>query len=72
MERPATFANTWLILKTIAFIVALEGVTEYFADGHYLRLARRYFLLLLEIAGYHAPDPANPPLPKSWEEWYNS
>lgn len=66
MERPQTFANIWLILKTIGFVIALDGVADFFSDRHYHSLFRR--LLHIYIDG----DPAQPRLPESWEEWYNS
>ena len=72
MERATTFANTWLILQTLGFIIALDGVAEYFSDRHYLTLFRRCIFLYYEARGGANTDPAQPRPPESWEEWYNS
>jgi hypothetical protein len=66
MERPQAFANLWLILRTVAWVMALEGVAEYFSDRHSHTLFRRLIYLFLD------QDPATPRLPDNWEEWYNS
>jgi len=66
MERPQTLANFWIIIKTIGWIMALEGVAEYFSDRHYHDLFRRLILLFLD------KDPARPTLPDDWAEWYYS
>lgn len=72
MERPQTFANTWIILQIIGFIVALEGVMEYFSDRHYHSLFRRFIILWYQSYRDGDDNPAQPRLPESWEEWYNS
>jgi hypothetical protein len=72
MERPQTFANTWLLLQTVGFILALEGVAEYFSDRHYHGLFRRLILICVQYFSGHDHDPTQPRLPESWEEWYNS
>lgn len=72
MERPQTLANLWLILQTIAFVIALDGVAEYFSDRHYQSLARHLILLYYRSVRGLDHDPAEPKLPESWEEWYNS
>jgi hypothetical protein len=72
MERPETFANLWLILQTIGFILALDGVAEYFSDRHYQGLFRKFLLLYYHFVRGLDHDPAEPRLPESWEEWYNS
>ena len=72
MERPATFANTWLILQTLGFIIALEGVAEYLSDRHYHSLFRRFILLCYQLRGYGDYEPTQPRIPESWEEWYNT
>jgi hypothetical protein len=74
MERPATFANLWLILQTIGFIIALDGMAEYFSDRHYHALIRRFVILYLQFMhGLDGRgDPAQPRLPDSWEDWYNT
>lgn len=72
MERPQTFANIWLILQTVGFIIALDGVADYFSDRHYHSLFRRFILFTYQLVGGHEGDPAQPRLPESWEEWYNS
>ena len=66
MERPQALPNLWLILKTIGWLVMLEGVLDYFSYRHYSTL---FHQLLVVIFGR---DPARPRLPDSWEEWYNS
>lgn len=66
MERPSSLSNLWIILRTLAWVLALEGVAEYFSTMHYESLFR---LVLSYIIGY---DPAVPRLPDSWEEWYYS
>lgn len=72
MERPQTFANLWLILQTIGFIIALDGVAEFFSDRHYHTLFRRLILFCYQFVRGLEYDPAEPRLPESWEEWYNS
>lgn len=67
MERAPALSNLWLIVQTLGWIVALEGVAEFFAERHYESLARRLLVLFL---GCH--DPAKPALPDNWEEWYYS
>lgn len=66
MERPQALANLWIILQTIGWIVALDGVAEFFSDRHYHNVFRRVLLLFIDR------DPASPRLPESWDEWYNS
>lgn len=72
MERPPTFANTWLILQIVDFVIALDGVAEYFSDSHYHNLFRRFILRYYHYVRGLNHDPAEPRLPDSWEEWYNS
>jgi hypothetical protein len=72
MERPETFANLWLILQTIGFILALDGVAEYFSDRHYQGLLRKSLLFYYHFVHGLNHDPAEPRPPESWEEWYNS
>jgi hypothetical protein len=71
MERPEALANTWLILQTVGFIIALDGVAEFFSSRHYHHLLRQCILLCYYFVGLER-DPAQPSLPESWEEWYNS
>lgn len=59
-------SNLWLIVQTIGWVVALEGVAEYFSDRHSHSLIRRWIVFLFDR------DPANPRPPDDWEEWYNS
>jgi hypothetical protein len=66
MERPQTLPNLWLILKTIGWVIMLDGVLEYFSYRHYNTI---FHQLLVVVLGH---DPARPRLPDSWEEWYNS
>lgn len=72
MERPQTFANLWIILQTLGFIIALDGVAEYFTERHYQGLIRNFVVLYIRAARGIDYDPAEPKLPDSWEEWYNS
>lgn len=67
MERPSTLSNILLIVQTVGWIMALEGVAEYFSERHYETVLRRMLALFI---GY---DPARPKVPNSyegWEEWY--
>lgn len=66
MERPTTLANLWLIVQTVGWVFALEGVAEFFSDRHYHNVFRRFLLLFLDR------DPSKPRMPEDWEEWYNS
>lgn len=66
MERPQTLPNLWLILKTIGWVIMLEGVLDFFSFRHYNNFFRQLLRLVLDR------DPAQPRLPDSWEEWYNS
>jgi len=66
MERPQAMSNFWIILKTVAWVLMLEGVMEYFSMRHYNNIFRRVLVLLFDR------DPAQPRVPDSWEEWYNS
>lgn len=64
MERPSALSNIWLIVQTVGWIMALEGVAEYFSERHYESLFRHLLVLALGC------DPAKPRLPDNWEEWY--
>lgn len=67
MERPPQmFANLWVIMQTVGWVLALEGVAEFFSDRHYHNMFRRVLLLFLDH------DPAKPRVPDNWEEWYYS
>lgn len=66
MERPAPLANLWLIVQTVGWVFALEGVAEFFSDRHYHNVFRRILLLFLDR------DPSKPAIPDNWEEWYYS
>ncbi len=66
MERPQALANLWIIIQTVGWVMALEGVADFFSDRHYHTLCRRLLLVFLDR------DPARPRAPDSWEEWYNS
>ena len=72
MERPQTLANLWLILQTAGFIIALDGVADYFTDRHYQSLFRNLIVLYYRNARGLDHDPSEPKLPDSWEEWYKS
>lgn len=66
MERATTLSNIWTVIQTLAWIIALDGVTEYFTERQsHIQLRR----LVAEAFGR---DPAAPRPPRSWEEWYNS
>lgn len=66
MERPQALSNLWLIIQTIGWIAALEGVAEYYSDRHSHNLFRRFVALILDR------DPATPQPPDNWEDWYNN
>ena len=66
MERAPQRANLWILVQTVAWIVALEGVAEFFSERHSHALFRRLVALLLDR------DPFSPRLPDNWEEWYNA
>jgi hypothetical protein len=66
MEPPQALPNLWIILRTIGWIMALEGVAEFFSDSHSFNLFRRLIYLFVER------DPFLPRPPDNWEEWYNS
>jgi hypothetical protein len=73
MERPETFANLWIILQAIGFIIALDGVAEFVPQRHYHNTMRQIIILVVDF--FFGPldrDPAQPRLPESWEEWFNS
>lgn len=66
MERPTALSNFFLLLKTIACVLVLEGVLDWFSHVHYRNLFRRFVVLSL------GRDPARPAMPDDWDEWYNS
>lgn len=67
MERASTrLANLWIIIQTVGWVLALEGVAEFFSERHYHNLLRRIVLLFFDR------DPARPKAPDDWAEWYNS
>lgn len=66
MERPSPLSNLWIIIQTLGWIIALEGVTEFFTERQYESALRTVVALLL------GHDPAAPRLPDDWEEWYYS
>lgn len=67
MERPqTTLANLWIIMQTIGWVLALDGVAEFFSDRHYHNMFRRILLIFVDH------DPAKPRVPDNWEEWYYS
>ena len=66
MERTQTLSHLWLIVQTVGWIIALEGVAEYISDRHLHSLFRHF------VADGFNGDPQSPRPPDSWEEWYNS
>jgi len=66
MERPQALPNIWVIVKTLGWVLALEGVTEWLSDRHYHNTFRKFIFFFLDH------DPARPRAPDSWEEWYYS
>jgi hypothetical protein len=66
MERPPPLSNIWLLVQTFGWIMALEGVTEYFSQRNNEYVLRRLLAFLLGC------DPAKPQLPDDWAEWYYS
>lgn len=66
MERPQTLPNLLLIIQTLGWLLALEGVAEFFSSRHTHTSLRKLVLLFVDR------DPAQPQLPDSWDEWYHS
>jgi len=66
MERATPLHNLWLIVQTLGWVLALDGVADFFSDRHSHALFRGLIYLFLDR------DPARPRVPDSWEEWYNS
>jgi len=66
MERASTLSNLWVIVQTFGWIMALEGVAEFFSEHHYQSALRGILVLCF------GRDPARPRLPDDWAEWYNS
>jgi hypothetical protein len=64
MERPQALSNLWILVQTVAWIMALDGVAEFISERHSHNLFRRLVALFLDR------DPARPRAPDSWEEWY--
>ena len=58
--------NVWLFVRTMGWVVTLEGVLEFVTDRHSTSILRRAVAVAL------GRDPAVPRLPDSWEEWYDS
>lgn len=52
-------------LRIAAWVLALEGVAEFFANTHWHFLLRR-------LVGAVTGDAGRPRLPEDWWEWYNS
>lgn len=66
MERATALPNVWILVQTLAWIITLDGVTEFFTERQsHIHLRR----LLAEVLGR---DPAAPRPPQSWKDWYNS
>lgn len=66
MERAPTLHNLWLVVQTVAWVVALEGIADFYSARHAHTLFRRVVAILVDR------DPFSPRLPDNWEEWYNS
>lgn len=66
MERPQTLANLWIVVRILGWLLALEGVVEFFSDVHYHNVFRRLLGLFIDH------DPSHPRLPDDWAEWYYS
>jgi hypothetical protein len=56
MERPSSLSDLELIVQTAGWILALEGVAQYFSERHYETVLRRIITLFLRC------DPARPAL----------
>lgn len=68
MERPSTLSNIWLIVQTLGWVMALEGVAEYFSERHYETVLRR---LLAFALGCDPGRPSDVPVTQEdWREWY--
>lgn len=65
MERPPAVPNVVYALRIAAWVLALEGVAEFFANTHWHFLLRR-------LVGAVTGDAGRPRLPEDWWEWYNS
>ena len=57
MERPSSLSNLGLIVQTVGWIHALEGVAQYFSERRYETVLRRIITLFLRC------DPSRPALP---------
>lgn len=66
MERPQALFNLWTIVQTVGWIMALDGVADFFSERHSHAIFRRIVALVLDR------DPASPRLPDNWDEWYNA
>lgn len=69
MERPQALPNLWIIIKTLAWAVAVGAAREFVSSMHSASVLRRCLAIFLDR------DPARPRVPSSpreWEEWYNS
>lgn len=69
MERPQALPNLWLIVKTLAWALAIGAASEIFSTLHSVNVIRRLISVVL------GRDPARPEVPSTgteWEEWYNS
>ena len=65
MERPPSVPNVVYALRILAWVLALEGVAEFFGTVHWHFLLRR---LLRAVTG----DVGRVRAPEDWAEWYNS
>ncbi|GKT57514.1 LOW QUALITY PROTEIN: geranylgeranyl transferase type-2 subunit alpha [Colletotrichum tofieldiae] len=61
--------NLWIIIKTIAWAVAIGAVREFFSSMHSASVLRRCVAVFL---GHDPARPRVPSGPSEWEEWYNS
>lgn len=65
MECPQALYNIWLIIQSISWTTAFEGVANYIGDHN----ARCFFR---GVVAFLLRDPATPQLPDGWKDWYNS
>ncbi|RBQ77145.1 hypothetical protein VDGD_21277 [Verticillium dahliae] len=69
MERPQALPNLWLLVKTLAWAIAVGAVRDFFHTLHSANVLRRMVALWL---GRDPASPRVPSTPLEWEEWYNS
>lgn len=72
MERPPSHPNLWYLLHLAAFLLALEGITQYWQDTRSQSLTRRLIILYCQYFHGLTHDPFIPRPPSDLHEWYYS